>query len=340
MYLWRKNMKNETFRRGLAIGIVILVSGFTTFPMISGKIEISDQSQMAITCNSNGVIVWEENFDSYQLGPLGEQGGWNSTGAFVTDEQAQSCPHSVEIALLADAVHSFTGITSGWWTFTTWQYIPADFEGQSYFFLYNIFEPGNYSISTQLRFDSMLGVVESELEGAQYPLIYDQWIEISVEIDLVYDIQKIFYDGGLLSEKSWTDGVSGGGAINIAAVDLFANGASSIFYDDFTLGGEWFPVPELIIRNITGGIGIKAEIIAKNITAESLHWSIELDGGIVIWPLFGTKEGTSPCYPITEISTFVLGIGNVQITVSAEAPSEANATKTTEGFVLGIFVII
>jgi len=46
------------------------------------------------------------------------------------------------------------------------------------------------------------------------------------------------------------------------------------------------------------------------------------------------------CYPITEMSTFVLGIGNVQITVSAEAPSEANATKTTEGVVLGIFVII
>ena len=333
-------MKNTIFKRVIAIGIVILLSGTTSSLISSGKIHHSNNYKMTITENFGNLVIWEDNFDSYPLGPLGELGGWNSTGCFVTDEQAQSSPHSVEVAHLADAIHSFTGVASGWWTFSTWQYIPADFNGQSYFYLFNLFEPGNYSISTQLRFDSMLGVVESELEGEQCPLVYNQWIEIRIEIDLVYDTQKIFYYGELLSEKSWTDGVSGNGAINIAAVELYANSASSIYYDGFILEGEWFPIPELRIGNITGGIVITAEIIAKNITAESLHWTIELDNGFIIWPPFGRKMGVSPCYPITIISLFVLGIGNVHITVSADASSEANATKTIEGFVLGIFVII
>jgi len=334
-----KNMRELSFRKIFAIGVLIIFVGFSAFNS-SGSTEAIEDPLQAHSFDQTSQLIWEDNFDSYPIGPLGNQGGWNSTDTFVTDEQAQSYPHSVEINNLADAVHPFMGVNSGWWTFTTWQYVPSDFEGQSYFFLMNTYEPGNISISTQLRFDSMLGVVESEYESAQFPLIFDQWIEIKIEINLVYDAQKIYYNSLLLSEKSWTNGVSGGGAINIAAVELFANGASSIYYDDFTLGGEWVPVPELEIGNITGGIGVKAEIIAKNISAESLHWSIEFDGGFILWPPFGIKEDISSCYPITVISTFVLGIGNVQIIVSAEAPSEANATKTIDGFVLGPLVII
>ena len=39
----------------------------------------------------------------------------------------------------------------------------------------------------------------------------------------------------LLVQKTWTNGVSGGGALNIAAVDLFANGATSVYYDNISL---------------------------------------------------------------------------------------------------------
>ena len=59
-------------------------------------------------------------------------------------------------------------------------------------------------------------------------------------IDLDGNTQNFFYGGQLLFSSSWTEGMSGGGALNIAAVDLYANGATSIFYDDISLSNMDF----------------------------------------------------------------------------------------------------
>jgi hypothetical protein len=58
---------------------------------------------------------------------------------------------------------------------------------------------------------------------------------LRVEIDLNSDNQDFYYNDQLLYSGSWADGVSGGGILAIGAVDLFANGASSVFYDDISL---------------------------------------------------------------------------------------------------------
>jgi hypothetical protein len=39
----------------------------------------------------------------------------------------------------------------------------------------------------------------------------------------------------MLYQDTWTGHISGGGAVNIGAVDLFANSASPVYYDDFFL---------------------------------------------------------------------------------------------------------
>ncbi|HSM15208.1 MAG TPA: hypothetical protein VLA66_14155, partial [Thermoanaerobaculia bacterium] len=44
-----------------------------------------------------------------------------------------------------------------------------------------------------------------------------------------------YYNGSQLYTGSWSGEVSGGGVVNIAAVDLFANGATSAYYDDISL---------------------------------------------------------------------------------------------------------
>ncbi|MCA9987737.1 MAG: hypothetical protein KDE59_25685, partial [Anaerolineales bacterium] len=64
---------------------------------------------------------------------------------------------------------------------------------------------------------------------------YDQWVEIRVEIDLVNDMQFFFYGGDLLYFGSWSENVSGGGITSIGALDLFANNASAVYYDDLSL---------------------------------------------------------------------------------------------------------
>jgi hypothetical protein len=184
---------------------------------------------------------WYDDFDSYVAGSgLHGQGGWLGWGgdptwdAYVSDLFSLSSPNSVEITGNSDIVHEYSGYTTGQWTYTAWQYIPTCFEGLSYFILLNTYGAVN-NWSTQVGFDSTTGMVESEFEGNTLPLIYDQWVELRVEIDLDLDTQDIFYGGTLLSSKSWTDGVSGGGALNIGAVDLFANGASPIYYDSMSL---------------------------------------------------------------------------------------------------------
>ncbi len=185
---------------------------------------------------------WSDDFDSYAVGSgMIGQGGWEgwdaspAADAYVSDLYAFSSPHSVEIVPTSDLIHQFTGYTSGAWVFTAYVYVPTDFSGQSYFLLLNTYNHGGpYNWSSQVMFDSG-GFVESYPEGVQLPLITGQWVELMIEIDLDLDVQTFYYGGTMLYEKSWIDGVSGGGEVNIACVDLYGNNASPVYYDDCSL---------------------------------------------------------------------------------------------------------
>jgi hypothetical protein len=187
---------------------------------------------------------WYEDFDSYAVGSsMDGQGGWEGwlgdpgATAYVTDVQSLSPPNSVNISGASDLVHPYSGYTEGQWVYTAWQYIPEDFEGISYFILLNTYSP-TQNWSTQVNFDSSTNLVTSEFENTTLPLIRGQWVELRNEIDLDADTQSFYYGGTLLTTKSWTEGLSGGGALNIGAVDLFANGASPVYYDNMSLVPE------------------------------------------------------------------------------------------------------
>jgi uncharacterized repeat protein (TIGR01451 family) len=77
--------------------------------------------------------------------------------------------------------------------------------------------------------------VISEFELNALPYTVEEWVEIRIDVDLDADTQSIYYGGQLLSTKSWTEGVSGLGIANIGAIDLYANGATSVFYDDISI---------------------------------------------------------------------------------------------------------
>jgi hypothetical protein len=114
------------------------------------------------------------------------------------------------------------------------------FQGASYFIMLSDYTDGageNNKWAVQLKFDSILEVVESENDAKTLPLILDEWVEIRVNIDLDTDWMEIYYDGDLLVEKAWTAGPNnqGDGVLSIDAVDLYANQASSVYYDDLSL---------------------------------------------------------------------------------------------------------
>ncbi|MCB0002092.1 MAG: S8 family serine peptidase [Anaerolineae bacterium] len=194
------------------------------------------------------LLNWSENFDSYATGSqLIGQGGWDgwgaspTAGALTSSAQARSAPNSAAIEVDSDLVHEYSGYTSGGWLYAAWQYVPSDFTGESYFILLNEYTSaggGDGNWSAQVHFNGATNQVLADGVGAAFPpltLVKGQWVELRVEIDLDADTQTFYYDNQVLYTGSWSDGVSGGGSINIAAVDLFANGASVIYYDDMVL---------------------------------------------------------------------------------------------------------
>jgi hypothetical protein len=191
------------------------------------------------------LVDWYEDWDSYPTGQdMHGVGGWKGWGddptwtAYTTDVQARSVPNSIDINGNADLVHEYSGYDDGVWIYTAWQHVPANLVGMSYFILLNQYDdPGmNLNWSTQVAFDSASGLVINEgPAGGTLPMIYDDWVEIRVEIDLDNDWQEFYYGGNLLFADSWADGMSGGGITSIGAVDLFANGASQVYYDDLSL---------------------------------------------------------------------------------------------------------
>lgn len=188
--------------------------------------------------------AWAEDFDSYALGSQlhgsGGWKGWNNNpafGALVSDVEARSSPHSVAILGSSDLVHEYSGHTSGQWVYTAWQYIPSSYTGQGYFILLNTYNDGGAkSWSVQVYFRGSSDIVHSDFDGSQLALIRGRWVEIRIEIDLDADRQTFYYDDQVLyQDKVWSTGVSGSGATTIEAVDLYAGGSSTIYYDDLSL---------------------------------------------------------------------------------------------------------
>jgi hypothetical protein len=197
---------------------------------------------------------WSDNFDGYANGTsLHGVGGWKGWDndptwtALVTDAQSLSSPHSVDINGDADLVHEYDA-AGGQWTYTAWQYIPTGFTGQSYFIMQNMYNDGGpYDWSIQTDFDASTGMMTDTYSLDTQPYLLDQWVEIRVEIDLDNDFREFYYNGALFSSWTWTTGVDS--LLEIGAVDLFAQSASTIYYDDMSL----VPAPAGIFALLLAG---------------------------------------------------------------------------------------
>ncbi|MFZ2358384.1 MAG: S8 family serine peptidase [Anaerolineae bacterium] len=188
---------------------------------------------------------WSDNFDSYATGSqLHGQGGWKgwandpAAGALTSGAQFRSSPNSAEILGATDLVHEYAE-TDGQWVYTAWQYVPTSFTGQSYFILLNSYDDAGATNnwSAQVMFDGGTNLVTNDggVSGGSAALVKGQWVELRLELDLDADIGAFYYNGNLLYSGTWSGQVSGGGATTFAAVDLFANTGSVVYYDDMSL---------------------------------------------------------------------------------------------------------
>lgn len=201
-------------------------------------------SVVALSNAQTKVSIWSDNFDAYPVGAnLHGIGGWKGWAndptftAFTTNAQARSSPNSVDIIGSADLIHEYT-VNSGLVRFRFYQYIPGNFQGTSYLIMLNQYDDTlqSFNVSTQVSHNSAIGLmVDNGVSGATMPYITDQWVEVCVQIDLDQDTQQYYYNRTLFYSGTWSNHVSGGGVVAIGAVDLFANAATSVFYDDMSL---------------------------------------------------------------------------------------------------------
>jgi hypothetical protein len=201
---------------------------------------IYEDSLTAISLNAD----WVDNFDAYTLGSIQDQGGWKgwfndpAAAGEVSNAVALSLNNSQAIAGAADSVHEYSGYNTGFWTYSTMTYVPSDFTGLSYFQLLNSYDDAgaNLNWSTAIAFSGAENLIGNTcLSGGVLPLIKGEWVELRVDVNLVTDQQTVTYGDDQLFTSTWTEECTGGGALNITAVDLFANGASAIYYDDMSL---------------------------------------------------------------------------------------------------------
>jgi hypothetical protein len=202
--------------------------------------EIYDDSLQSYALNAE----WLDNFDSYSLGTIQDQGGWKgwandpAVAGVVTDAVALSLNNSQAIEGSADSVHEYSGYTEGFWTYTAMQYLPTDYTGYSVFQLLNSYDDAqtnlNASVAVIFAGDENL-VGNGGTSGGVLPLIKGEWVELRIDIDLNNNTQSFYYGGDLLYSGTWTEEVTGGGALNIAAIDLWAQDASVVYYDDMAL---------------------------------------------------------------------------------------------------------
>lgn len=191
---------------------------------------------------------WSEDFQSYDAGSriTGQGGwtGWDGDTSFLAEVSTEHAKFTGDKVLKAfagnDMVQQYTGYDAGAWVYKAKQYIPAERHGTGNTFLilmnnYNI--GGNKGWGLQLAFDLTNDVVwDQEASEGFLPILYDQWVELRVEIDLEANFRTTYYNGTLVGRGPWYDTADASHAKSVAAVDLWADaGGDPVYYDDFSL---------------------------------------------------------------------------------------------------------
>ncbi|HPY50871.1 MAG TPA: discoidin domain-containing protein [Sedimentisphaerales bacterium] len=197
---------------------------------------------MALLVLSAGAVasasVLDEGFESYVAGSaIHGQGGWKgwnndaAAGASVSDAFAYGGSNSIAIAGASDLVHEFD-VAGGVWVMTAMQYIPSGGTGTSWYILLNSYDDNaNQDWSVQTQFDLANGAITSSYTSDTGTIVYDEWVELRFLIDLDNNTVEEYYNGTLFTTHVWDDNVHG----TIGVIDLFANGASVVYYDEIVL---------------------------------------------------------------------------------------------------------
>ena len=214
---------------------------------------------------------WFEDFDDPSAYTLGQDPtnpstkGWESwnlealSGSKIRTTQARSGPHSLFIGGNADTVQRLTA-TSGKLKLVSHVYVPTEpgpdqLTRQEWWIALNTYNhngPKNTSLQLVLFASGAVGFEGGPNHGQAFPGFPDRWAEIRAEIDLDANVCQVFYGlpGATIpigAAFSWSEGVTGNGAAQVACVDLWANNqqfgsnpSGGVYFDDISFVREPF----------------------------------------------------------------------------------------------------
>jgi hypothetical protein len=187
-----------------------------------------------------------ENFDSYANGSgVSTNGAWSvwapgSPDGVIDNAVSFSSPNSMKTQLNSDNVQQGM-LTSGRWRLRVQTYMPtANGGGTGFVIGLNTFaQPaGPYSWSMDIQWVPGTGQVSCyDFAGAPTtPIVYDQWVELKVEIDLGTDTYNCWYGANqIVTNRSWSQGYSPtGGLVQIQCFDFYSQGQSDLRYDNIS----------------------------------------------------------------------------------------------------------
>jgi hypothetical protein len=211
-----------------------------------------------------------ENFDSYTAGssfPCSTPGpnctgtnGWTlwgmaetSTGGSagpidgtISTTHAHSGANSLGMTGNAVDIVQTGNVTAGQWQISVWTYVASGASGandNAYIIVLNqyvppfsTFPPGNWW-SIQVEFNKTTGMVVDNNTGTPYvAIVRDQWALVQISIDIGADTYSVNYNGAAAwGPLPYSTGFTTGGAHAIAALDLFSDESTNVWYDDVTV---------------------------------------------------------------------------------------------------------
>jgi len=192
---------------------------------------------MAASVNAG---VYVEDFDSYAVGSnMNGQGGWEdwsgptAAGGIVSLVKTVDSDNVIDISGGSDLCYDQMDYTSGVVSFSINQYIPSTSTGTTYLILLNehLAVP---SWAMQLSFNLGTGIVQADQDDSlgTFSILTDQWAAIEANIDLDNNTVKVYYEGTLIRNGEW---VAAPKTVQLTTLDLFANGADAVYYDDFAV---------------------------------------------------------------------------------------------------------
>jgi len=193
---------------------------------------------VCMCASASAAVLYFEDFESYAAGTsLHEINGWEGwygaagSAASASGQQAYNGTKSVVVKGGTDAARVFD-ITEGKWVLTAQQYIPSGTSGETRFHMQNTYRNGAIGRSVQWSFSLSDGVIGDDYDlAASASIIYNEWVELKLVIDLDNDLLEQYYNGKLFSTRAWVNS----GTSQIQSINLFGNGASSIYYDDIQI---------------------------------------------------------------------------------------------------------